>query len=194
MTTTVESQLWERMNSYARLSPGSREALLDILREKQYRKNDLFVANGQIPKTVAFVVKGLFSQYYTTDNGDIIIKRFFPEGFFTASISALLTKSPSNFTIKALEPTSVLEYDFDTFKKLTEKHSDIAAMYIRYMEIHWIIEKEPLEISLRHETARSRYTDFLKQYPQLESRLKQHEIASYLGITPTQLSRIRAEL
>lgn len=192
--TTVEPHFWERMQSYAKLSPESIEALTNILQKKSYKKNDLFVAEGQIPKTVAFVVKGLFSQYYTTDNGDIIIKRFFPEGYFTASISALLTKSPSNFTIKALEPTVVLEYDFDTFKKLTEKHSDIAAMYIRYMEIHWIIEKEPLEISLRHETAKSRYVDFLKQYAFLEDRLKQHEIASYLGVTPTQLSRIRAGL
>lgn len=73
-------------------------------------------------------------------------------------------------------------------------YPDMAALYIRYLEIHWVVEKEPLEISLRYDTAKSRYTAFLQQFPALEHRLKQHEVASYLGITPTQLSRIRAEL
>ncbi len=98
------------------------------------------------------------------------------------------------FTIKALEPSVVLEYNFNDFKQLTEKYSDIAAMYIRYMELHWIIEKEPLEIAFRSDTAKTRYIQFLKNYPTLEPRLKQHEVAAFLGITPTQLSRIRAEL
>ena len=112
-----------------------------------------------------------------------------PEAYFAASTSALLKKAPSIFAIKAIEPTTVLEYDFWKFKKLTEKYNDIAAFYIKYMELHWIIEKEPLEISLRYDPAKAKYMDFLKSYPKLEPRLKQHEIASYLGITPTQLSR-----
>jgi hypothetical protein len=58
------------------------------------------------------------------------------------------------------------------------------------MEVHWIIEKEPFEISLRHFDAKVRYGEFLEKYPQLIKRLKKHHIASYLGITPTQLSRI----
>jgi len=187
-------QFWERVQTYATLSAESLKAWEDILQKRTINKNEYFVREGQVPKTVGFVMKGLFSQYYTANNGDIIIKRFFPEGYFTASVSALLTKSPSNFTIKALEPTTVLEYDFEAFKQLTRQNSDMAAMYIRYMELHWVIEKEPLEISLRYETAKSRYIDFIKQFPTLESRLKQHEIASYLGVTSTQLSRIRAEL
>jgi hypothetical protein len=65
---------------------------------------------------------------------------------------------------------------------------------MHYLEIHWVVEKEPQEISLRYESAKSRYLQFLHQYPTLESRLKQHEIAAYLGVIPTQLSRIRAEL
>jgi len=187
-------QFWEKAGFYAKLSEESKSAWESILKKKTFKRNEFFVTEGRVPKTVAFVSKGLFSQYYTSDKGDIIIKRFFPEGYFVASISALLTKSPSNFTIKALEPAIVLEYDFNLFKQLTEKYSDIAALYIRYMELHWIIEKEPLEISLRHDSAASRYKDFLKQFPTLEPRLRQHEIASYLGVTPTQLSRIRAGL
>jgi hypothetical protein len=58
------------------------------------------------------------------------------------------------------------------------------------MERHWIVEKEPLEISFRYDSALKRYNDFLSAYPGLVKRLKKHQIASYLGITPTQLSRL----
>jgi len=190
----ILEKFWQRINNYTRLSDESRIAWEKGLKRKVYSKNELFLAEGQIPRAVAFVGEGLFAQSYTSEDGDTIIKRFFPEGYFVASTSALLLKGPSMFTIKALEPSVVLEYNFNDFKQLTGKYSDIAAMYIRYMELHWIIEKEPLEIAFRSDTAKTRYIQFLKDYPTLEPRLKQHEVAAYLGITPTQLSRIRAEL
>ncbi|HRG53736.1 MAG TPA: Crp/Fnr family transcriptional regulator, partial [Bacteroidia bacterium] len=55
---------------------------------------------------------------------------------------------------------------------------------------HWVIAKEPYEISLRSDSAKIRYDVFLNRYPDLVKRLKKHHIAAYLGITPTQLSRI----
>lgn len=186
-------EFWNKVAAYANLSDQSKEAWLKILRKKTYAKDQYFIMEGEVAESVAFVVHGLFSQFHTAENGDVVIKRFFFEDFFVASTSSMLTRKPSLFSIKALEPCTVLEYNFQEFKKLTQAHADIAAFYIRYMELHWIIEKEPLEISLRYNTAKIKYADFLKAYPSLESRLKLHEIAAYLGITPTQLSRIRSE-
>ncbi len=103
----------------------------------------------------------------------------------------MLLGKPSVFSITALESSVVLEYSFAEFKKLVARHADIAAFYIRYMEQHWIIEKEPVEISLRHDSAKTRYARFSKEYPHLLKRLKQHHIAAFLGIAPESLSRIR---
>lgn len=186
-------QFWNKVESYAKLSEPSKTAWANILKPRSYAKDQYFILEDEVGQTVAFVVKGLFSKFHTTQEGDVVIKRFFFENFFVASTSSMLSQTSSLFSIKALEPTTVLEYNFQEFKKLTATHHDIAAFYIRYMELHWIIEKEPLEISLRHDTAKVKYADFLKTYPSLESRLKLHEIAAYLGITPTQLSRIRTE-
>jgi len=183
-------QFFNKVESYSKLSAESKAAWEVLLVKKTYKKGENFISEGQSPKKVAFVDKGLFSQYYTTDAGEIIIKTFFPENRFAASVSAMLSKVPGFFTIQEIEHTTVFEYDFFEFKKLTQIYSDIAIFYINYMELHWIIEKESLEISLRHDTAKMRYEDFLKNYPQLIKRLKKHHIASYLGITPTQLSRI----
>jgi CRP-like cAMP-binding protein len=190
---TQMQQFWDKVASYAKLSEQSKTAWTNILRPKAYAKDQYFILEGEVGQNVAFVEKGLFSKFHTTREGDVVIKRFFFENFFVASTSSMLSKTPGLFSIKALEPSTVLEYNFHEFKKLTETYPDIAAFYIRYMELHWIIEKEPLEISFRHDTAKVKYADFLRTYPLLELRLKLHEIAAYLGITPTQLSRIRAE-
>ena len=134
--------------------------------------------------------EGSFSQSHISESEKMTIKYFFPKERFAASVGAMLAGTPSAFAIVALEDTRVLSYKFSEFRKLTEQYNDIASFYIRYMERHWIVEKEPLEISFRHDTALKRYHDFLHAYPGLIKRLKKHQIASYLGITPTQLSRL----
>ena len=184
------SIFFQKIRNYGPITIESENDWAVLLNEKVYHKGDVFLRIGQIPRKVAFIVKGLFAQYYISDNGDTVIKYFFPEGRIAGSIPATLTKTESLFTITALEDTHVLEYDYHEFKKLVSKHRDMADFYIRYMEQHWIIEKEPYEISLRYDAAKIRYDEFLQKYPDLVKRLKKHHIAAYLGITPTQLSRI----
>lgn len=191
MTSTVHSDVFfQKIKSYCQLSKEAETEWAALIRENDYRKGEDFLQVGEVPQKVAFVLKGLFSQYYITETGDTVIKYFFSEGRIAGSIPAILTKSESMFTITALEDAHVLEYDFLAFKALVEKHNDIANFYIRYMERHWIIDKEPYEISLRSDSAKVRYDDFLRKYPGLVKRLKKHQIAAYLGVTPTQLSRI----
>jgi CRP-like cAMP-binding protein len=181
---------FQKIRTYTNLSTEAEEAWFALLKEKTYRRGENFINTGKVPKNAAFVTKGLFSQYYITNNGDMVIKYFFPEGAIAGSIPATLTRSESLFTITALEDTTVIEYNFHEFKQLAATYRDIAEFYIRYMERHWVIDKEPYEISLRNDSAKTRYEEFLKRYPDLVKRLKKHHIAAYLGITPTQLSRI----
>jgi CRP-like cAMP-binding protein len=186
----IIEQFFERVKQYVILSAEAREDWASLLKLKIYQRGDYFIRVGQIPRNVAFVVRGLFSQYYISEEGTNVIKNFFHEGRLAGSVPATLTRRESPFAIDALEETVVLEFDFLEFKKLVRKHRDIADAYIQYMEKYWVIEKEPDEISFRNDTAAIRYSGFLKKYPQLVKRLKKYHIASYLGITPTQLSRI----
>src|SRR5687768_7143956 len=105
-------QFWDKVESYAKLSEQSRTEWEKILRPKTYKKDQYFIREGEVGQTVAFVVKGLFSKFHTTQEGDVIIKRFFFENFFLASTSSMLSKTPSLFSIKTLEPSTVLEYNF----------------------------------------------------------------------------------
>lgn len=181
------------ISTYAHLSSESRDAWANILRTKKYDEGDYFLRVGQVPKDVAFVCQGLFSQYYLSEQGDKVIKYFFPEGRIAGSIPATLTKSKSSFAIEAIEPVIALEYDFLKFKKLVSTYEDIAQFYISYLEKHWVMEKEPQEVAYKQDTANIRYERFLNNNPKLVKRLKKYQIAAYLGITPTQLSRILSE-
>jgi len=181
---------FQKIRTYHNISQQAELAWRNLLQQKKYSKHDNFVTIGQHPKKVGYVIKGLLSQNYINDEGNTVIKYFFPEQRMAASMSAMLAGKPSEFYITAIEDTTVLEYDFFEFKKLFTAYPDLALFYIAYNDLHWIVEKEPLEISMRIETAAKRYDDFLKKYPALVKRLKKHHIASYLGITPTQLSRI----
>jgi CRP-like cAMP-binding protein len=185
---------FRKIRAYSSLSEQAENDWAELLEKKHYRKGSDFIAEGQIPRKAAFVLKGIFSQHYTSSDGSSVIKYFFPEQRIAASVSAMLLGKPSAFTITSLESSVVLEYSFAAFKKLVARHPDIAAFYIRYMEQHWIIEKEPMEISLRHDSAMTRYAAFVREHPQLLKRLKQHHIASYLGIAPESLSRIKKDL
>ncbi len=191
MTTTA---FFAKIRSYAALSDEAEHAWASLLRLRYYSKDDVVIRAGDVPTTYAFVVRGLLCQHHVGCHGDLIIKYFFPENRIAASVSATLLREPSLFTITAIEDSMVLEYDFAAFKALVGAHPDIAAFYIAYMERHWIIEKEPIEIAFRHDDAMQRYLDFIRTDPTLHKRLKQHHIAAWLGITPESLSRLRRKI
>lgn len=188
MTTDA---FFAKIRTYAELSEAAEHAWTALLRPRRYRRDEIFIRAGDVPTRYAFVVEGLFYQHYVGPDGDLIVKYFFPENRIAASVSATLLGEPSLFTITAIEDSTVLEYDFATFRTLAATFPDVAAFYIRYMERHWIIDKEPDEISFRHDDAMKRYRDFIRREPELHKRLKQHHIAAWLGITPESLSRLR---
>ncbi|WP_199091316.1 Crp/Fnr family transcriptional regulator [Bosea sp. ASV33] len=188
---TGTDAFFAKIRTYADLSEEAEHAWAELLRRRVYQKDEPFIRAGDVPTACAFVVEGLFYQHYVGPDGDMIVKYFFPENRIAASVSAALLAEPSRFTITAIEDSTVLEYEFAAFKRLVAAFPDIAAFYVRYMERHWIVEKEPDEISFRHDDAMKRYRDFIRREPDLHRRLKQHHIAAWLGITPESLSRLR---
>lgn len=187
----TKESFFAKIRTYTDLSDAAEEAWSALLRPMSYRKDENFIRSGDVPTSYAFVVEGLFYQHYVGPGGDMIVKYFFPENRIAASVSATLLGKPSVFSITAIEDSTVLEYNFAAFRLLVAEFPDIADFYIRYMERHWIIDKEPDEISFRHDDAMKRYRDFIRREPELHRRLKQHHIAAWLGITPESLSRLR---
>lgn len=183
----------KHINHYYPLSEETIKDLLDICTEEYYRKNDLLLESGSMARYYYFLKSGLIGYYTVDEQGNNIYKIFFEENSFVASTAAIIKNEPSDFNIVALEDCAVIQYPAKAYRGLLEKHHDLALFHMYYLEKNWVVKKEPLEVSLKYETAKKRYLQLLENTT-LYNRLKQHHIASYLGITPTQLSRIKKEV
>ncbi|WMN60732.1 hypothetical protein NI389_04800 [Pseudoalteromonas xiamenensis] len=113
---------------------------------------------------------------------------------FPGCMSALLQAAPTLLAIEALEDCVLVEIDFKLFRSALLTKPDLMIYQINYLETHWLLEKEQKEIEYLQFDAKQRYLAFLNTHKPIISRLTQYHIASYLGITPTQLSRVRKEL
>ncbi|UKB86210.1 Crp/Fnr family transcriptional regulator [Chryseobacterium sp. MEBOG06] len=187
------SEFLKQLNQYYPLSDETVKDLMDICTEERYVKNELLLEAGNMARYYYFIKSGLIGYYTTDHDGDTIYKIFFEENSFVASTAAIIKNEPSDFNIIALEDCSVIQYPVKAYRDLLTKHHDLALFQIHYLEKNWVVKKEPLEVSLKYETAKKRYLQLLEN-ESLYKRLKQHHIASYLGITPTQLSRIKKEI
>lgn len=132
--------------------------------------------------------------YLIDADGNEFNKNFFAEGRFPGSMSALLNNQPSFLAIEAMEACEVIEINFTKFRAALFSDPEIMTLHIHYLEKHWLLEKEPKEMGYLQHEARERYLAFLTSYQDILPRVPQFHIASYLGITPTQLSRIKKEL
>ena len=185
------NMLQESMNSYFPLSPETWQSLLDISFFEEIKKGDVICSINDIPKYFSFVYKGLLRSYIIDDKGKEYNKNFFDEGTYPGSMVALLTNSFSYFEIQALENSLIIHIDFKAYRQLLIQANDLKLFQIYYLEKNWLIHKDAREVSIVQDDAQERYEDFLMNYSSLEARLSQFHIASHLGITPTQLSRIR---
>ncbi|HYF70321.1 MAG TPA: Crp/Fnr family transcriptional regulator [Ohtaekwangia sp.] len=162
-------------------------------REHRYSPKEFFIRAGQIPKKFGIVQTGLFRYYYLTDDGKEFTKVFMPEHNVISAYSAMIAASPACYNIEAIEPSTVIEIDYDHWQKLRQCDSKWDRLLIFLLEKGYSI-KEKREREFLLLDAESRYRIFLQEHADLDKRLKQHMIASYLGITPIALSRIRKDI
>lgn len=157
-------------------------------------KGAYFVQEGNFNDKVAFVLEGVLRAYYLDENGTFYNKTFFIEHSFAASLASILQKIPSYLNFDALLDTRMLVASYYQIEALFDQHRCLETVVRKLVEYEWVIKKERRELRLVLQDATERYLYFREEYPGLENRIPQYHIASHLGITPIQLSRIRAKI
>ncbi|MFC6925064.1 Crp/Fnr family transcriptional regulator [Microbulbifer taiwanensis] len=188
------SALKNAMCSYYPLSAETWSSFAEICTYRELRKHEYLYRAGEVPVSFSFVHSGLFRLFTVDDKGNEYNKIFFDEGKFPGAMTALLQSTPSQFIIEALEDSTVVEIHFKGFRQLLLERHDLKMFQIHYLETNWLLHKDAREVEIIQEDAAHRYRRFLRDFPALAGRLPQYHIASHLGITPTQLSRIRKKL
>lgn len=188
------SHLLKTMQHYSPISEHTWQVFQTCLTVKSCKKGEVLYSVGSYPSSFCFIHKGLIRAYALDEQGTEFNKNFFPEGRFPGCMTALLNNETSFLSIEALEDCELVEIDYPQFRQLLFSHTELMTYHIKYLEQHWVIEKEPKEIGYLQFEAKQRYQAFLEQYQNILHRIPQYHIASFLGITPTQLSRIKKSL
>ena len=164
-----------------------------LLIPKKLRKRQYLLQAGDVCRWVAFVSRGCLRQYSLDDQGKEHILTFANEGGWITDAASYHAHEPSTSNIDALEDSELLLIDRATHEKLSVMVPQWGLFFKRELENAYkeaLIRVSEL-VSL---SAEDRYLRFLTKYPDLFQRIPLHQIASYLGITPQSLSRIRSEL
>ncbi len=169
------------------------DEFLSISRDKSIEASDYFIRAGEVPIKIAFVVSGLFRYVYINDKGDEFTKGIIVENLFLSSYSAMIMGKPSYFSIEALEDSIIMEISWKDFILLMENDIFWIKFLLKFIEKGFMI-KEKRERDLLLLDAETRYKNFLTEYPGMDQRIRQGIIASYLGIKPETLSRIRSKI
>jgi CRP-like cAMP-binding protein len=169
------------------------DEFLSITREKSINTSNYFIRAGEVPMKIAFVASGLFRYVYTNENGDEFTKGIIVENLFLSSYSSMIMEKPSYFSIEALEDSKILEVSWKDFSPLLRDDIFWVKFLLKFVEKGFMI-KEKRERDLLLLDAETRYKNFLIEFPGMDQRIKQGIIASYLGIKPETLSRIRRKI
>lgn len=156
-------------------------------------KNAFFIQEGDLSHEIAIVKSGMFCSYYIEKSGLEAIKYFYPEESVLISYYAYLTGHKSAYYMQALEDSEIYVMELSDFKQIVEGNYQLLYLCKKALD-EMLIMKEEHASSFTRLTNTERYKKFLNTYPTLEKRVKQYQIASYLGITPVSLSRIRKKL
>ena len=160
------------------------------LKTKKLRKRQYFLQEGDVCKYQGFVIKGCLRSYEIDAKGIEHIVQFCPEDWWISDIYSFYTEEPSKNNIDALEDTELLIFDKNSLEDLYKEIPKLER-YFRLLMQNSLISLSRRVLSSMSKSATERYCDFIERYPQIEQRVPNHQIASYLGIKPESLSRIR---
>ncbi|MGN6196386.1 MAG: Crp/Fnr family transcriptional regulator [Ginsengibacter sp.] len=160
---------------------------------KKLRKRQYLLQEGDVCKYTAFVERGLLRTYIIDEKGNEPILQFSAEGWWIADLYSFLTNEPSRFNIEALEECELLLITKSSWDILLQK-IPVFERYFRILIQNNLIATQRRLISSFSETAEEKYTKLINNFPGCIQRVPLHMVASYLGITPETLSRIRSQL
>ncbi len=186
------SSLLHTIQQIITLTPEEIDIVASLWKEKNYKKGELFLAEGQICNKVGFVATGLM-RYYINHDGEEKTYAFSQENNFVCNYESFLPQSPSSKVIQALEDSDVLVISYTDLQLFYSKIRGGERFGRIAIELVFLQLIKDLS-SYYTDTPESRYRQFIKRHPDLQQRISQYHIASFVGVKPQSLSRIRKRI
>ena len=192
-TTTTVQPVLAYFNRMIPLNNEEKDLVTAKFHPHLFLKKQFALQHGDVCEYFCFVVRGCLRLYKVDEKGTTHVLQFAIDNYWISDLSSFHKRAPSKFEIDALEDTVVLRISYDDLIDLYIKAPKFDRIFRVLLENHFMHEQERLG-QLFSSTAEERYQFFIENHPRLVTRLSQVQIASYLGITPEFLSRIRNRL
>ena len=186
MLDVLFTYLSERMP----LSREQFDEVQDLFIPRKLSRGELLLREGEVAKYGCFVTKGCLRSYVVDNKGREHVVQFAPENWWLSDLESLLHKKPSVYFMDAIEPSEVLLIDPPSFQKMMNSLPGLAQSFQAGQQKHNAAKDKRIVATLTSD-AEERYHQFLDTYPTIAQRVPQHMLASYLGISPETLSRVR---
>lgn len=183
----------EYLNKNTDLSEKVINSITQNLRIESIKKGNHLLNAGEVCSFSFFIEKGLLRMYSINELGKEQIIQFAPENWLVSDRSSSYFNKASDFYIDAIEDSEIVFISKDFMDLAAEKHDSFRVFFEKLLHNHIRHMQKRISLLLGA-TAEQRYMDFIKLYPDLMLRVPQWMIASYLGVTPESLSRVRKEL
>jgi CRP-like cAMP-binding protein len=164
----------------------------DLSTIKKFKKKEIILEKSVVENYLSFIIKGSIT-IVTYHNGNEICISFGIEDSFFSSYGSFLTRAPSEYQVLALEDTIIERIDFESLQKAYSISGDHQKNGRKIAEQLYIKANKRI-LTLISKTAEERYVEFIEEYPGFLQRIPLKYLASYLGITPVSLSRIRNKI
>ena len=188
----MENEFLKYFSRFRPLTDEESAAIIHDICIERFKKGTILLREGQISKDVFFVLKGCVRQYLISD-GDEKNTDFFTEEKWVLTTVNYADNTPATYYLSCLEDCILVVGNSENDKKLYQNFPELEALARSIMEQEIIKYKETL-VSYITDSPEQRYVKLLRNRPELIQRVPQHHLASYLGIKPESLSRIRKRI
>ncbi|PSL23047.1 Crp/Fnr family transcriptional regulator [Chitinophaga ginsengisoli] len=178
---------------FIRLDDAEKEFISSLVIPKTFAKGDHLLREGQVCRDVGFIETGLIRYYQTKDDGEDITLHFGKENEFTCNYQSFLDHSLSLTAIQCLEPSEILLISYDNLQRIYEEVREGQKFGRLACEFIYLQAQSQLR-SMYTDEPEQRYLNFVNNYPDLQQRVPQYYISSFVGVKPPSLSRIRKRL
>lgn len=179
------------VSAYLKISEEELPAILERIHTSSFAKNEVILAQGSIPRSLAFVLKGAVRIYYNDQSGEEQTVNFIFENQPFVAFDSFASQTPSGVSAMALEHTELIWTSHSEFFSFLERYPRFETAVRTVMGHYMVLNTEHTKL-LRINPARDRYEALCQLRPELVTRVPLKYIASYIGMTLETLSRVRA--
>lgn len=182
----------KNISRHINLTKEEEDYFKSILKHRALRKRQYLLQAGDVCRYENYIIKGCLRAYTVDNKGEEHIAMFGMEDWWISDLYSFLTETPATQHIDALEDSEVFSIEKKDLENLYKEVPKFDRLMRILLQNAFVTNQNRILASIS-QTAEEQYLAFIQKYPSLEQRVPQHQIASYLGITPETISRIRKQ-